>query len=152
VRRATTDDVDAITRLYLELKRHHRPLALNNPRYDVAGDAWRARAARRVVDPKVFVYVVERDARVIGFIEFGFEEKPWGISCEVETLVVEAEHRNQRWGEALMEEAEKRARYEGARGMRVDVLAVNADARRFYERLGYDLFAVRYGKPLDVRN
>ena len=148
VRRATPDDLDDVARLYVELKRHHRPLATDNPRYRVPDDTWRDRARRVLSDPRTTVYLAEVDDNVVGFLELTFAEKPWGVSCEIETLVISDGYRRRGYGRALMMEAERRAREEGARGMRVDILAANAEGRRFYEGLGYELFAVRYGKPI----
>ena len=147
VRRAGPQDRGEVARLYVELKRHHRELDADNPRYRVPDASWSKRAKTVLADPATTVFLAEVEERVVGFLELTFAQKPWGISCEVETLVVEERYRGRGCGRALMLEAERRAQEEGARGMRVDVLAANPEGRRFYEGLGYALFAVRYGKP-----
>lgn len=147
VRPAVPDDVDDVARLYVELKRHHRDLGPDNPRYRVPDQSLRKRTERVLADPRTTIYLAEIEGRVVGFLELTFADKPWGTSCEIETLVVEEAYRGRGCGRALMRAAELHARRQGAKGMRVDVLAANGDGRRFYEELGYELFAVRYGKP-----
>lgn len=48
-----------------------------------------------------------------------------------------------------MAAAEDAAARAGAQGVRLDILVGNDDGARFYEKLGYELFALRYGKMLD---
>ena len=86
--------------------------------------------------------------RVVGFVGLAYEDKPWGLSCEVKTLVVDEDRRGRGLGTALMRAAETEAHSSGARGLRVDVLQMNGPARSFYEGLGYEMFAARYGKPV----
>ncbi len=99
-------------------------------------------------DPEVHFMVAEADDRVLAFARFFFEEKSFGIACELETLVVDEEARGREIGITMITRIEERALSEGATGMRVNVLEVNSDARRFYERLGYEPVAVRYAKKL----
>jgi ribosomal protein S18 acetylase RimI-like enzyme len=148
VRAATSDDLDDITRLYVELRDHHRPLQPHNPRYHVADEGWARTARRALDDPRSVVLVAEEDGVVVGFVALTFVDKPWGLSCEVGTLVVERARRGRGHGAALMAAAEARARSEGAKGMRVEVLEGNQQARAFYHRLGYGVLAQRMGKPV----
>ena len=62
--------------------------------------------------------------------------------------MVDEDHRGLGLGTALMRAAEAEAHSSGARGLRVNVLQINGPARSFYEGLGYEMFAVRYGKPV----
>jgi ribosomal protein S18 acetylase RimI-like enzyme len=148
VREATARDLGDLTRLFVELREHHRPLQPDNPRYHVSDEGWERTARRSLDDPRSALYVSEEDGVVVGFVQLSFVDKPWGSSCEVGTLVVDPAHRGRGHGTALMSAAEGRARTEGARGMRVEVLAGNEQARAFYERLGYGLLAHRFGRAL----
>ncbi|MBA2274750.1 MAG: GNAT family N-acetyltransferase [Actinobacteria bacterium] len=88
------------------------------------------------------------DEGIVGFARLSLEEKVWGTSCEVHTLVVEEATRSAGVGGRLIGAAESWALAEGAKGIRVNVLLQNAGARAFYEREGYLPIALRYGKPL----
>ena len=50
-------------------------------------------------------YVAERMG-IAGFVKLFFEEKSWGLVCEVETLVIDEQVRAQGIGTALMRHAE----------------------------------------------
>jgi ribosomal protein S18 acetylase RimI-like enzyme len=148
VRRATPTDAEAIANLYVQLKKHHLQLAPATPRYEMPDEDWLRQTKAALDDPSKRFYVAARGGAVLGFVKLLFEQKSWGLSCEVETLVVDEEAREQGIGSRLMERAEEVARQQGAVAMRVNVLKSNADGRRFYERDGYRPIAVRYGKPL----
>lgn len=148
IRRAGAEDAEAIAALYGQLQEHHLRLAPNNPRYDLSPEEWLAQTRAALVGTDCRFYVSERALEVLGFVKLYFEPKPWGLACEVETLVVTKELRATGIGTALMRRAEEAAREEGALAMRVNVLHTNVDGRRFYERDGYRTIAVRYGKPL----
>lgn len=149
VREATSDDRERIVDLYLELRDHHAVLQPGNPRYSVPREGWERTIDRTMVSDNSRVVVAEAAGGVVGFLRLAFVEKPWGVSCEVQTLVIDAAHRNQGVGHRLMEAAEKIAREENAAGLRVDVLFENDRAREFYERLGYERTSIRLGKPVE---
>ncbi|MFN2488938.1 MAG: N-acetyltransferase family protein [Actinomycetota bacterium] len=150
VRDATIDDLDEVARLFIELKHHHRQLQPHNPRYEVGDSAWRDTARRALESPATIVYVAELDESVAGFVNLRLVEKPWGVSCEIDTLVVTEGARGKGCGVELMRAAEDYAHLAGARGIRVDVLITNEGGRAFYEQLGYEAFALRYGKATTV--
>ena len=149
VRRATLDDASAVASLYVELKHHHRALAPGSERYQVDDEAWERVAYESLEDPEKTVYVAEDEGGVVGFVRLDLVPKPWGISCEIATLVVEEEARRRGVGLALLRASERFAKDVRAQAMRVDVLHNNLAGRAFYEREGYSLFAVRYGKPVE---
>lgn len=149
VRRADPErDADAIARLYMQLKKHHAALAPDAPRYAVEDETWERYARKSLEEEEPRFYVAVRSGEVVGFLKLFFEEKSWGLACEVETLVVDERVRGTGVGDALMRRAEEVAREEGALGMRVNVLHLNEEGRRFYERDGYRAVAIRYGKSL----
>lgn len=143
------DDQPEIARLYVELRQHHRLLETRNPRYGLGDLVWELEARRALQDPDIHLLVAEsEDDGIVGFARLSLEEKVWGISCEVHTLVVEEASRSAGVGGNLIDAAESWAVGEGAEGIRVNVLLQNAGARAFYEREGYLPIALRYGKPL----
>lgn len=149
VRDAVVDDQPEIARLYVELRDHHRLLETRNPRYELGDLVWELEARRALQDPETHMLVAEsEDAGIVGFTRLSLDEKVWGISCEVHTLVVEEASRGAGIGTRLMDAAESWAEAEGAKGIRVNVLLGNAGGRAFYEREGYLPIALRYGKPL----
>ncbi len=119
-----------------------------HPRYEAGEPTWDIEARKALENPDVSVHVAEAEEGVVAFMKVIFVEKSWGLSCEVETLVVEAGWRGTGIGRMLMTKAEEVGRAVGAKGMRVDVLLTNDRARTFYERLGYSSISIRYGKPL----
>lgn len=148
VRRATPSDTGSISALYLQLCEHHARLAPENDRYQVGDEDWSRIAHEGVRNPNVRYYVAERGKEIIGFLHLYLVQKPWGLACEIETLVVKCDSRDKGVGTALMDRAEEVAREEGALAMRVNVLHTNEGGRRFYERSGYGVTAVRYAKRL----
>lgn len=146
VRAATLEDTKEIARLYMSLQRHHGRLQPANPRYKVANTKWREVARAAIENPKADVFVVEDGGTIIGMMKLSYADKPWGLSCEVDTMIVDSRRRNRGIGAVMLEAAERRAHDAGAAGLRVDVLIENYDGRRFYERAGYEPIAVRYAK------
>ncbi len=149
VRDAEIDDHPEIARLYVELRQHHRLLEAHSPRYELGDFVWELEARRALQNPDIHLVVAEsEDEGVVGFARLSLEEKVWGLSCEVHTLVVEEASRGAGIGRRLMDAAESWAVAEGAKAIRVNVLLQNAGGRAFYEREGYLPIALRYGKPL----
>jgi ribosomal protein S18 acetylase RimI-like enzyme len=66
----------------------------------------------------------------------------------VEAVRVAAAHRGQRLGEALMAEAEARARAAGASVIQLTTDKTRLRAHAFYDRLGYTPSHLGYKKPL----
>ncbi|MDQ3660135.1 MAG: GNAT family N-acetyltransferase [Actinomycetota bacterium] len=148
VRIATLDDAAPLGRLFAELKRHHQAINPANPRYGLDRAACERLTRADLVDPAVTILVAILEKEVRGFAKLIVEDKPWGLSCEVETLIVDENLRGRGIGTLLMEAAEKTAAEAGALGIRVNVLRLNQQARSFYQRRDYEAIAVRYGKPL----
>lgn len=148
IRPATTTDRSAVEALYLELKTHHHELVPDARRYGIDDDTWAQAIRESMSDPETLFFVAERGNRVIGFMRLRMEEKTWGRGCEVDTVVVTERARGKGVGERLMAHAEEVARANEATGMRVNVLSANDRGRSFYEKLGYELLAHRFGKDL----
>jgi len=146
VRLATIEDLADVTRLYVSLQRHHVRLQPGNPRYTVPASSWTQVARAAIEDANADVFVVEDGEKTFGMMKLSYVNKPWGLSCEIDTMIVDGRHRNRGAGRLMLDMAERHARRIGAAGLRVDVLLENYGGRRFYERAGYESIAVRYGK------
>jgi ribosomal protein S18 acetylase RimI-like enzyme len=133
----------------VELQEHHAALQPHNPRYHVEPNRWLDIARAALDHPDDEVLIAEDERIVIGFATLRYEEKPWGLACQVETLIVSRRLRGHGVGSALLRAGEEAAARRGARGMRVEVLEQNADGRKFYEKRGYGTLALRYGKPIE---
>lgn len=104
---------------------------------DVVQDRMAVWEERLSTPPKnQFVVVAEEDDRVVGFAcAYGRHDEEWGTLLD--NLHVHPERHGQGTGRRLLSEVVRwcRANY-ADRGLYLWVLAQNAQARRFYERLG----------------
>jgi len=112
----------------------------------------RRRFALLAGDPEHALYVAESpEGRAIGMIHVCgrrfLEADPY---AEIGGLVVDANWRGRRVGEALVAEAEAWARSRGYTMMRVRSNSIREAAHRFYRRLGYQLVKTQhvFSKPL----
>jgi ribosomal protein S18 acetylase RimI-like enzyme len=150
IRLGVPADNPAVSALYLELQAHHFRLQPHNPRYRVRGERWAEVARAALQDPGEQVLVAEtQDGAVIGCAVLRYEDKPWGLACQIETLVVAPSWRGRGVGSELMAAGEDAAMRRGALGMRVEVVVENDEGRGFYEHRGYRALALRYGKPVE---
>lgn len=147
--RADKSHLDGLVALQLELGEHHRNLEPDNPRYLIAEQDWRTQIETALEDGISRFLVATRGEELYGFVRLTMVTKPWGLSCEMDTLVVTGSKRNGGIGALLAEAAEREARSLGARAMRANVLSSNERGRSFYEASGYSEIAVRFGKSLD---
>lgn len=150
IRPGVPSDSPAVSALYLELQAHHFRLQPHNPRYRVDRERWAEIARAALQDPGGAVLVAEtEDHGLIGCAVLRYEDKPWGLACQIETLVVTPSWRGRGVGTELMAAAEDEALRRGALGMRVEVVVENDEGRAFYEGRGYQALALRYGKPVE---
>lgn len=75
------------------------------------------------------------------------DEVPYTYS-HIGDLAVAKSHRDRGIGRALVGECERRAKAAGQKWLRLDVLAPNASARRFYRQLGYCELSLTLEKTL----
>lgn len=149
IRPATRSDLDVIVALQLELGDHHRRLEPENPRYLISQDDWRAQIEAALDAGQSRFFVAAQGDVALGFVRITTVQKPWGLSCEMDTLAVAGDARGQGIGALLVDAVEQEARSLGARAMRANVLSSNVGGRKFYEMNGYSEIAVRFGKSLD---
>ena len=154
IRPATDADFEAMIDLDQASAEHHAaidPVAWEVP--DRAGSAEFLRR-RHAEDPSRETLVATVDGRVVGMVEIAIVRP--GVaggamrrvpSADLGIAVLPA-WRGQRIGEALMQVAEAWARERGAEQMILDMAAANDGAQRFYERLGYEVYALQMRRSL----
>jgi GNAT superfamily N-acetyltransferase len=99
--------------------------------------------------------LAHRDGRVIGYamVRPGPGAATWDLGekgLEIETLSVLPDERGTGVGHALIEEAARVAREEGAEFMDVGLVFTNEGAYRFYEREGFRRFYVSMVRKLSA--
>jgi N-acetylglutamate synthase-like GNAT family acetyltransferase len=112
---------------------------------DVLGSEYQVHSQRQFVVTDVDVLIAERSAEPIGFLAWELRDD----TCE--TLAIACTHRGEGAGTALMEALHRLAAERGCRRLKVVTTDVNVGARRFYERLGYDIAAIREGAVDECR-
>jgi len=159
IARAGAERIPDLQPLWESLSRHHAEVA---PELAVLGevraeaDSW---AVRRdlyeewLKDPDAFVLIAESEGEPVGYavIQVRGREETWATGdrvAQLETLAVLPGHRGKGIGSALVERMHEELRRLGASHFVVSVIASNADAARFYERLGLTRFLVTYTGPV----
>lgn len=149
VRPATEEDLAKIVELQLELGKHHRQMEPDNPRYQIDQAQWTSLIHTAFEGATSTFLVAVIDDEICGFVRFSMVDKPWGVACEMDTLVVASKARGKGVGRELVEHAEAIARDAGARAIRANVLSKSTRGRKFYVENGYSEIAVRLGKSLE---
>ncbi|MEW5991207.1 MAG: GNAT family N-acetyltransferase [Chloroflexota bacterium] len=145
-RPATLADFEAMVDLDQASAEHHA--AIDPEAWEVPDRAGSADFLRRrqAEDPSRQTIVATVDGRVVGMVEIAIvlTGVAGGAMRRVRSadlgIVVLPEWRGQGIGDRLMQAAETWAREHGAERMILDVSAANEGARRFYERLGYEVY------------
>jgi GNAT superfamily N-acetyltransferase len=84
------------------------------------------------------ILVAEQEGTIVGMCALLFSLSTWSAApvCEVQDLVVTAEHRRNDIGRGLLETAERIARERGCRRIFLLAESWNLGAHAFYRRLG----------------
>lgn len=95
--------------------------------------------------------VAEIDGEVVGAILLALSNALHldGLFLRVDTVVVSEQHRGQKIGTALLNEAESIAKSVGAMRVVVTTASHREIAQKFYERNGYEATGIRYVKLLE---
>lgn len=100
------------------------------------------------------VFVAEVDAKVVGFVSVwakvkakAIEEKQYEYAY-ISDLVVLPAHRAMGLGRALLQRAEGYAEGQGARVLRIGVMAKNEAARRLYRSQGFEDRLIEMSKSM----
>ncbi|QYJ16997.1 hypothetical protein Rxycam_02834 [Rubrobacter xylanophilus DSM 9941] len=141
IRPGRREDATAAARLWMQSAAEH---ARYDPIYATSANA--ERIMRRFLadlasSDHSFLFVAEKDGRLIGFVSGElregsptFNSRTW---ASVDDVFVAPEHRSKGAGRALLEEVKRWARRKGAAGISLQVAAANRRGREFYRRLGF---------------
>ncbi len=143
IRAAAAGDTGPIARLYAEL---HDAEWNGRPPFPIAVEAFLEEVEAAMAASDVRVLVALAAGEVVGTARVELASRPYGPIAEIRRVVVTQAWRRHGIATRLMEAAEDAARALGTDNLRLTVVSGNAEARRFYERLGYSEFAVRYRK------
>ena len=145
---AVMDDADRVADLWVELAASQRAYGSSlraEANHSVARDA----VARHVITGGVLL--ARRDGRVRGFVMFAPETGSYEQDVErgvVRNLFVLPADRGEGIGGSLLAAAEEALAAEGADVVSLEAMAGNGNARRFYERAGYEEHRIEFQKEL----
>lgn len=140
VRKATIDDIPAISELYREQFREMSKLI---PDFIKEGDQSMEFLEKTISDDDSDILVYENDDKVVGFILLKAKQRPEfsfivsGKFCYIMDIIVTESHRNKGFGTALMTSAKDWAKEQGCSFINLDVLTNNPKAIELYEKLGF---------------
>lgn len=136
----------------VELQDFERGLEATLPKGEAMADRYLAHMLDRCAGSAGRIFVAEADGGVVGFVGVLARVVPEPDEAQayayVSDLVVLPAYRRRGIGRALLERAEAYARGEGARALRVGVLAKNEAAARLYRSLGFGDYTTQLNKPL----
>jgi len=116
-----------------------------------------ARKVKKSQNQKCGFYVVTDQNKVVGFIFGSVDPTPPNIASYsyvpiksglIEELYVDAEARGKGFGSALTSAVENFFKQEECARINLGVLAFNAEAKKFYEHLGYTERSIQLSKKL----
>lgn len=153
--RAGVERIADLRPLWESLHEHHAAVA---PHLEKLGpvrplaDSWAVRRilyAEWLAEPDAFVLVAEDQSTPVGYalVHMRGPEETWATGeriAELETLTVLPAYRRQGIGTALIEAVYRELRMIDVRHLAVSVIASNANAVRFYERLELSRFLISY--------
>lgn len=136
-RDATSDDVPLIVRMYGDDPFGRNRESPSDPLPEAYLDAFLEIAA----DPRHRLVVVEEGGDVVGTLQLSFIPHLvllGGERAQIEAVRVRSDRRGSGVGEAMVRWSVDQARLRGCRLMQLTTNAGRGDARRFYERLGFE--------------
>ena len=140
LRKATHDDIPAISELYRE---QFREMAKLIPDFIKEGDQSIEFLEKTISNDDSDILVYENDGIVVGFILLQAKERPDfdfmlpGKYCYIMDIIVTEDHRNKGFGTALMNSAKDWAKEQNCNFVNLDVLVNNHGAIKLYEKLGF---------------
>jgi GNAT superfamily N-acetyltransferase len=159
IRPATDADVLPMANVHIVSWRETYPGLLPDPmlaRISIADEAirWQRMLDRPRAWGGTIAFVAEQDGELVGYGSCGEQRTPLlrdrGFTGEVGELYVLRRAQRQGAGSGLMKAMATALLDRGHRSMSLWVLEQNADARRFYERLGGKLVARKRGGLLEI--
>ncbi|MDO5632399.1 MAG: GNAT family N-acetyltransferase [Paracoccus sp. (in: a-proteobacteria)] len=143
-RQATRADIPAVAAMLADDMLGRARESADLAPYLAAFDAMRAEGANHLI-------VAEEAGQVIACYQITFIS---GLSltaarrAQIEAVRVARSHRGQGVGEAMMADAEARARAAGCRLIQFTTNKARVDAHRFYDRMGFTASHIGYKKAL----
>ena len=140
VRKATQNDIPAISELYREQFREIAKLA---PDFIKEGDQSIDFLEKTISNDDSDILVYENDGTAVGFILLQAKKRPDfdfilpGKFCYIMDIIVTEAHRNKGFGTALMNSAKDWAKEQNCSFINLDVLVNNSGAIKVYEKLGF---------------
>jgi ribosomal protein S18 acetylase RimI-like enzyme len=155
IRRATTDDLQAVGQLGALLLRAHYDF--DPQRFMRAGadaeEGYASFLATQIGREDALVLVAERDSLVVGYLYAGIEPRNWKELREragfVHDILVIEDARGGGIARALMESAFAWMREQGVPRVLLWSAAPNEQARRLFERLGFRSTMVEMTRELE---
>ncbi|SEP02202.1 Acetyltransferase (GNAT) family protein [Halorientalis persicus] len=161
VERPDTDAADAIADLWVDLAEEQRDVG-SHLRAAENRDTIGENVRRAIVADGLYVAVAEPDdefdaepGAVLGFVMFSAGSELLATTSTrgtIENLYVRPEYRDRGIGGELIGVAEEKLAVRGVDAVKLEVLAANEAARRFYRRQGYDPHRVQLEKSVESDN
>jgi ribosomal protein S18 acetylase RimI-like enzyme len=150
IRQIAVSELDLIEPLWNALREHHSSVTpkLGEPRSRT--ESWQHRRSqyeRWLSGPDAFLLVAEREGGPVGYAMVQLREgsPTWPLSeqaGEIETLSVLPSERGRGTGSALLEAVREELGSRRVTELSLHVMHTNNDAMRFYERHGFETYAV----------
>jgi ribosomal protein S18 acetylase RimI-like enzyme len=150
IRPIAASELDLIEPLWNALREHHSSVTpdLGEPRSRT--ESWQHRRGqyeRWLSGPNAFLLVAEREGEAVGYTMVQLREgsPTWPLSeqaGEIETLSVLPGERGRGTGSALLEAVREELSSRGVTELSLHVMHTNNDAMRFYERHGFQTYAI----------
>lgn len=140
VRKATNNDLSAITQLYRE---QFREMAKLIPDFIKEGEQSTEFIENIIVKDDSDILVYEYNRNIVGFILLQAKTRPDfdfiipGKYCYIMDIIVTEKHRGKGFGTALMNSAKDWAKEQNCNFVNLDVLVNNSAAIRLYNKLGF---------------
>lgn len=140
IRKATNNDITAISELYRE---QFREMAKLIPDFIKAGNQNTEFIENTITNCESDILVYEENGKVIGFILIQAKTRPDfefmipGKYCYIMDIIVTEKHRGKGFGTALMNSAKDWAKEQNCNFVNLDVLVNNSAAIRLYNKLGF---------------
>lgn len=148
----TIDETDPIADLWIDLARSQRDHG-SHLAADENRDRIRESIGRHIMADELLVARI--DDVIDGFVMFSLEQRLYQLVVTrgtIHNLYVRSDSRSEGIGSALLDAAETRLVEAGADVIRLEALAANEAAHRFYRRNGYDLHRVEFEKRVETDN
>lgn len=140
IRKATTNDIPSILKLYRE---QFKEMARLIPDFIKEGNQSTDFIENNISNENSDILVCEDEGKIVGFILLQAKQRPDfsfivpGKHCYIMDLIITENHRNKRFGTSLMNSAKDWAKEQECNMISLDVLSNNPRAITLYNKLGF---------------